>query len=154
MLHRDKIYLHARHYCHMGPETVPPDVDPRACFWTITRSLEAAMIKELAEIDIRAGCELAFEKAAVEARDLFLGSKGCIAFRLHRSMEQPSRYRLFVEWETIDDHMIEFRNSEAFLGWRRLCGPYFQSPPRVEHLMIVVEGHSEDPQTGSAIASR
>ena len=102
------------------------------------------MIKELAEIDIKAGHEAAFEVAALEARALFLGSKGCIAFRLHRSMEQPSRYRLFVEWETLEDHMIEFRNSDAFLDWRRICGPHFQSPPRVEHLTIIVEGRSED----------
>jgi len=101
------------------------------------------MIKELAEIDIRPGLETAFEEAAAVARDLFLGSKGCIAFRLHRSMEQPSRYRLFVEWETIEDHMIEFRNSAAFLEWRKLCGPYFLCPPRVEHLMIIVEGRNE-----------
>lgn len=102
------------------------------------------MIKELAEIDIRPGCEEAFEAAAHRARDLFLASKGCIAFRLHRSLEQPSRYRMFVEWETIEDHMIEFRNSEAFLEWRKLCGPFFQSPPRVEHLVIIVEGRSDD----------
>lgn len=102
------------------------------------------MIKELAEIDIKPGCEQAFEDAAAIAKNLFLTSKGCIAFRLHRSMEQPSRYRMFVEWETIEDHMIEFRNSEAFAEWRRLCGSYFQNPPRVEHLTVIVEGRSED----------
>ncbi len=102
------------------------------------------MIKELAEIDIRPGDEQAFEAAATIARDLFLRSKGCHAFRLHRSMEQPGRYRMFVEWETIEDHMIEFRNSDAFLEWRRLCSPYFQNPPRVEHLVIVVEGRRDD----------
>lgn len=101
------------------------------------------MIKELAEIDIKPGQEAAFEEAALEARRLFLSSKGCLAFRLHRSMEQPSRYRLFVEWETLEDHMIEFRNSDAFLEWRSICGPHFQSPPRVEHLTIVVEGRNE-----------
>lgn len=102
------------------------------------------MIKELAEIDIRPGDEAAFEAAAAIARGLFLGSQGCHAFRLHRSMEQPSRYRMVVDWETIEDHMIEFRNSDAFLEWRRLCSPYFQNPPRVEHLVVVVEGFSDD----------
>ncbi len=102
------------------------------------------MIKELAEIDIRPGDEQAFEVAAIEAKRLFLAAKGCLAFRLHRSMEQPSRYRLFVEWETLEDHMVEFRNSEAFVTWRKLCGPYFQSPPRVEHLAIIVEGRSDE----------
>lgn len=101
------------------------------------------MIRELAEIDIKPGSEEAFEIAALRARDLFLGSKGCLAFRLHRSLEQPSRYRIFVEWETIEDHMIEFRNSDAFIEWRKICGPYFQNPPRVEHLVIIVEGRNE-----------
>ncbi len=101
------------------------------------------MIKELAEIDIKPGHEAAFETAALEAKRIFLASKGCLAFRLHRSMEQPSRYRMFVEWETIEDHMVEFRNSDAFLEWRRICGPHFQSPPRVEHLTIIVEGYNE-----------
>jgi len=103
------------------------------------------MIKEIAEIDIKPGHELAFEAVAQEAMQYFLGSKGCHAFRLHRSMEQPSRYRMFVEWETIEDHMIEFRNSDAFLAWRKLAAPHFLSPPRVEHLQIVVEGGSGDP---------
>jgi len=110
------------------------------------------MIKELAEIDIRPGCEQAFEEAAAIAKNLFLMSKGCIAFRLHRSMEQPSRYRMFVEWETIEDHMIEFRNSDAFVEWRRLCGSYFLNPPRVEHLAVVVEGRSEDLELGAVAA--
>lgn len=101
------------------------------------------MIKELAELDIKPGQEQAFEEAAVHAMKLFLASKGCNAFRLHRSIEQPSRYRLFVEWDTIEDHMTEFRNSDAFTEWRKLCGPYFLTPPRVEHLHIVVEGRNE-----------
>jgi len=102
------------------------------------------MIKELAELDIKPGEELLFEAAAREAMKLFLASKGCQAFRLHRSIEQPSRYRMFVEWDTIDDHMVEFRNSDAFLTWRKLCGPYFLNPPRVEHLLIVVEGRNDE----------
>lgn len=109
------------------------------------------MIKELAEIDVKAGCEADFEVGARKAMPLFLQSKGCKAFRLHRSLEQPTRYRLFVEWETIEDHMIEFRNSEAFLEWRRLVGQYFATPPRVEHLQITVEGY-HDPDSPSPVA--
>ena len=109
------------------------------------------MIKELAEIDIMPGFEQAFEEAAVEAKKLFLGSKGCLAFRLHRSMERPSRYRMFVEWETLEDHMVEFRNSNAFVEWRRICGCYFQNPPRVEHLVTVVEGRNETRETEAAV---
>ncbi|WP_340313890.1 antibiotic biosynthesis monooxygenase family protein [Rhizorhabdus argentea] len=110
------------------------------------------MIKELAEIDIKPGHEGPFEAAMAQARSLFLASKGCLAFRLYRSMEQPSRYRMFVEWETIEDHMIEFRNSDAFVAWRRLCGLYFLHPPRVEHLTVIVEGRNEDEEIVHAMA--
>ncbi|TZG29115.1 antibiotic biosynthesis monooxygenase family protein [Sphingomonas montanisoli] len=109
------------------------------------------MIKELAEIDIKPGHEQAFEDAARQAMRLFLGSQGCLAFRIHRSIEQPSRYRMFVEWETIEDHMVEFRNSDAFLTWRKLCGPHFQSPPRVEHLQIIIDSDRDPVEPGPAI---
>jgi quinol monooxygenase YgiN len=109
------------------------------------------MIKELAEIDIKPGHEQAFEEAARQAMSLFLGSQGCLAFRLHRSLEQPSRYRMFVEWETIEDHMVEFRNSDAFLTWRKLVGPHFQSPPRVEHLQIVIDSSTDEMVAGAPI---
>jgi len=98
------------------------------------------MIKELAEIDIKPGHEDEFEAAASRAAQLFLASKGCHSFNVYRSMEQPSRYRMVVEWETIEDHMIEFRNSDAFLEWRRLAGPCFATTPRVEHLALAVGG--------------
>ena len=96
------------------------------------------MIRELAEIDIKPGHEGDFESVVERAAKLFLASKGCLSFSILRSMEQPSRYRMVVGWETIEDHMVEFRNSDAFLEWRRLAGPHFASTPRVEHLTLIV----------------
>lgn len=103
------------------------------------------MIRELAEIDIKSGHEGEFEAAVARASRLFLEAKGCRSFMIFRSMEQPSRYRMVIEWETIEDHMVEFRNSDAFLEWRRLAGPHFASTPRVEHLTLV----SQDPIAAS-----
>ena len=99
-----------------------------------------AMIRELAEIDVKRGQEAEFEQAVAQALPFFLRSKGCLSARLHRSLEQPTRYRLFVEWETLEDHMIEFRNSDAFIQWRRLAGPFFACTPRIEHLVLAVDG--------------
>ena len=47
------------------------------------------------------------------------------------------RYLLFVQWETLEDHIVHFRNSENFAEWRRLAGPHFAAPPRVEHYEVV-----------------
>jgi hypothetical protein len=41
---------------------------------------------------------------------------------------------LLVEWETLDDHLVGFRESERFSEWRSLIGPFFDSPPVVDHV--------------------
>ena len=48
---------------------------------------------------------------------------------LQRSIENPSRYRLFVKWETVEDHTVHFRGSPDFQEWRKLVGHCFASPP-------------------------
>ncbi|MET0268800.1 MAG: antibiotic biosynthesis monooxygenase family protein [Sphingomonas sp.] len=96
------------------------------------------MIYELVEIHVLPGQEEAFVAAVEQARPLFLAAKGCHGLALKRSIETPSLFRLFVRWETVDDHMVGFRNSDAFGEWRRLAGPHFARPPHVEHLNVVI----------------
>jgi heme-degrading monooxygenase HmoA len=98
------------------------------------------MIHEIAEIDVTEGHEAEFEAAVRKAAPLFKVSRGCRSFALTRSIEHPQRYRLTVGWDTVEDHMVHFRESEAFQGWRALVGPYFASPPRVEHVATVIDG--------------
>ncbi len=95
------------------------------------------MITEIAQIDVKEGCEAAFEAAFAKARDLFGVSKGFHGFELHRSIEKPQRYRLLVKWETLENHTVDFRGSEQFTQWRALVGPFFASPPEVEHTQTV-----------------
>lgn len=91
------------------------------------------MVWEIAEIDVKPGEEAAFEAAAAQAVPLFQRSHGCRGMQIQRSIEIPSRYRLVVEWDHIDDHLVGFRNAPEFQEWRRLVGPHFAEPPRVEH---------------------
>jgi quinol monooxygenase YgiN len=59
---------------------------------------------------------------------------------LHRSHEKPQRYRLFVQWGTLENHTVDFRESADFQDWRKLVGHCFASPPEVEHVEEVVKG--------------
>jgi heme-degrading monooxygenase HmoA len=59
---------------------------------------------------------------------------------LQRSVEKPARYRLFVRWETVENHNVDFRGSEDFKAWRALVGHCFATPPEVEHTRQVVTG--------------
>ncbi len=98
------------------------------------------MVLEIVEIDIKPGQEAEFEAAAAKAPPFFKAAKGCMSFKLQRSVEYPTRYWLFVEWDTVDDHMIGFRNSDGFTQWRNLVGPYFDGAPRMEHAALTLHG--------------
>ena len=96
------------------------------------------MVLEIAQFDIKPGLEPAFEAGVKEAVPLFRRAKGCTGMELQRSHEKPSRYRLFVRWETLENHTVDFRGSENFAEWRGLVGQYFAAPPDVEHTNTVV----------------
>lgn len=91
------------------------------------------MIRENAILEVAPGTETEFEAAVAMAASLFRNSKGCHSMALERSIEHPNRYFLRVEWETIEDHMVGFRDSPAFSEWRSLVSPFFAGPPNVEH---------------------
>jgi quinol monooxygenase YgiN len=90
-------------------------------------------VLEIAQIDVKDGEEAAFEAAVAKAVHLFQRAKGCRGMRLHRSVEVPTRYRLVVKWDHLEDHTVHLRGSADFQDWRRLVGAHFASPPAVEH---------------------
>lgn len=91
------------------------------------------MITEIAEIQVKLGSEAEFEAGVAAAAPLFKRAKGCISMGLRRMEEQKDRYQLVVEWETLEDHTVTFRNSADFQEWRVLVGSFFASPPVVSH---------------------
>jgi heme-degrading monooxygenase HmoA len=98
------------------------------------------MIFEIAQITVQPGKEQQFGAGVKEAVPLFRRARGCKSMQLQRSIEQPDTYTLVVGWDSIDDHMIGFRNSDDFQEWRRLVGPYFLQPPNVHHVDTVLQG--------------
>jgi heme-degrading monooxygenase HmoA len=95
------------------------------------------VVLEIAQIDVLEGTEERFEAAVAEAVPLFRGARGCKGLRLARSVELPRRYRLMVEWETLEAHTVDFRSSDAYRRWRELVSAYFDGAPQVEHVQYV-----------------
>lgn len=95
------------------------------------------MIKEIAMLTIDPASAAAFEAAVAQAAPAFRSSPGCHGMRLERVIEDAARYRLIVQWETVEHHMVMFRNSENYKVWRGLAGPFFAAPPVVEHSQMV-----------------
>lgn len=91
------------------------------------------MVTEIAYITIDPAKADAFVAAVGEAASLFRAAKGCHGMRLEQVYEDRAEFRLIVDWESVDHHMVIFRGSEGFQHWRALAGPFFAQPPRVEH---------------------
>ena len=98
------------------------------------------MILEIAQIDVKPGMESDFEAGVKAAAPIFKRAKGCKSMALQRSHEMPARYRLFIQWETLENHTVDFRGSPDFQKWRKLVGHCFASPPNVEHVAEVLRG--------------
>jgi heme-degrading monooxygenase HmoA len=98
------------------------------------------MILEIAQIDVKPGMEAEFETGLKKAAPIFKRAKGCKFMTLQRSHEMPQRYRLFVQWETLENHTKDFRESADFQEWRKLVGHCFSAPPNVEHVVEVMRG--------------
>ncbi len=98
------------------------------------------MILEIAQIAVKRGLEAEFEANVKKAAPIFQRAKGCKGMELQRSVENPNRYRLFVRWETVENHTVDFRGSADFQAWRGLVGHCFDGAPEVEHTAQVVKG--------------
>lgn len=95
------------------------------------------MITEIAALTIDPARAIEFEAAVNSAAAHFRSATGCLGMSLERVIEDPARYRLVVQWETVEHHTVLFRGSPHFTAWRALAGPFFVSPPVVEHTNLV-----------------
>lgn len=93
------------------------------------------MVLEVALIDVRPGAEDAFSAAYAEGRSILSGTPGCQSVRMTQGIESPSRFVLLVEWDSVEAHEKNFRETERFDQWRALIGPHFAGPPSVEHFL-------------------
>jgi heme-degrading monooxygenase HmoA len=95
------------------------------------------VILEAAYLQVRPGEQQRFEAAFRQAAPLIASIPGHISHRLQRCIEQPSRYLLLVEWQTLEAHVEEFRNSPQYLQWRALLHHFYDPFPTVEHFETV-----------------
>jgi len=95
------------------------------------------MILEVAMLDVRAGQETQFEAAFREASVIIASMPGYRSHELQRCIERPGRYALLVRWDTLEDHMVGFRQSAAYQQWKALLHHFYDPFPVVEHFTAV-----------------
>ncbi|KQP09629.1 antibiotic biosynthesis monooxygenase [Methylobacterium sp. Leaf99] len=97
------------------------------------------MILEIAQIDIKPGSESDFEAGIAKASEIFRAAKGCRSFAVRRSIEKPQRYRLLIEWDTLEAHTKDFTGSQPWQDYRAMVSPFFEAPPSVEHTELALK---------------
>ena len=98
------------------------------------------MILELADIRIHPGQQASFEEAISRAVTTVIAhAVGFKGYSIHKGIEGPERYLLQIQWETLENHTVDFRGSAAFAQWRAIVEPFFAAPPTVEHFEMLVK---------------
>lgn len=98
------------------------------------------MILEIADIRIQPGRQAEFDAAVQRGvSDVIARAKGFRGFKINKGIESPERYVLMIFWETLENHTVDFRQSPAFTEWRAIVGPYFATPPVVEHFNLLAK---------------
>jgi heme-degrading monooxygenase HmoA len=95
------------------------------------------LILEVAILDIKAGQEAKFEHAFDRAQEIISGMPGYVSHQLQRCIERRNRYILLVNWKTLEDHTVGFRQSKKYQEWRALLHHFYDPFPEVEHFEIV-----------------
>lgn len=98
------------------------------------------MILEVAILNVKQGQEREFEAAFRQAQVIISGMSGYISHQLQACVEQPGRYLLLVNWETLEDHTVGFRESAQYQQWRQLLHHFYDPFPEVEHYQLVFAG--------------
>lgn len=98
------------------------------------------MILELADIRIQPGKQAEFDAAIQRGVEQVIAkAKGFRGYKVNKGIESPERYLLQIFWETLENHTVDFRQSPAFAEWRAIVGPFFASPPVVEHFTLLAK---------------
>ena len=90
------------------------------------------MILEIATLTIRPEQAADFESAFAVAQQYIAAVPGYREHTLNRCLEQPGRYALLVEWDSVEAHM-GFRQSAEYQPWKELLHHFYDPFPEVLH---------------------
>ncbi len=95
------------------------------------------MILEVAILDVIESQTPAFELTFKEAEKIIRSMQGYINHDLKKCLEKKNRYILLVNWETLEDHTIGFRQSPQYSEWKKLLHHFYDPFPTVEHFQTI-----------------
>ena len=96
------------------------------------------MIQEVAILNIKPNLNDEFEAAFQQASTIIASMPGYISYSLQKCLEVDNQYLLLVQWQTLEDHTIGFRQSEQYQTWKELLHHFYDPFPTVEHYQTIL----------------
>jgi heme-degrading monooxygenase HmoA len=95
------------------------------------------MILERAELTVKTGQEEAFAAMMGETGcALLAGADGCHSVRIGHGVENPDKFILLLEWDSVEHH-VALTKTSAFAEFVKLAGPFFAGPSNMEHFRMI-----------------
>lgn len=95
------------------------------------------MILEVAIMKIKPELIGKFEAVFPKAAAISASTPGYISHEMQRCVETKGKYFYLIRWESIEAHMVNFRQSPRRDEFRNLLGDFFVEPPVAEHFEAV-----------------
>ena len=91
------------------------------------------MVVEYIRYTIPAEQAAAFEDAYGRAGAILTADEHCVRHEVARGVENPERYVVRIEWDSVEGHEQGFRKSAAFGEFFALVKPFFESIEEMTH---------------------
>jgi len=105
------------------------------------------VILEVAILDVKPTQTQEFETAFRKAQPLISNSHGYVSHQLQKCIEKNHRYIFLVNWKSLEDHTVGFRQSKAYQEWRALLHHFFMNHLQTLNIikMCTIMRHSKTP---------
>ena len=97
------------------------------------------MILEVAILKVKKGEQQNFERDFTIASQFIQSIPGYVSHSLRKCIEKKNKYLLLVDWQELEDHTVGFRESGAYVEWKKMLHHYYNPFPILEHYEMVLE---------------
>lgn len=91
------------------------------------------MIVEYIRYEIPEERRAEFERAYAEAATVLKESEHCLDYEVAHGIEEPQRYVVRIEWDSLEGHEQGFRKSPGFRNFFASVKPFFESIQEMRH---------------------
>ncbi len=97
------------------------------------------MVLEIAIMTIKPDRISQFEAVFAKAAPITASTPGYISHELQRCIETKGKYFYMIRWESMDAHLVNFRQSPRMPEFRGLLADFWAQPNFTEHFEAVTD---------------